>query len=480
MKRWRTVAIFCVALTSLLARLAEAQLRSTLARNTPLDQYVAKDDGVYQWKVINTDEESGLTTLIVDMTSQRWRTADEVDRTLWKHWLVIARPEKVVSNIGFVFISGGSNRGGPPSGPSEIVKQLARATNTVVAELRMVPNQPLEFHHDGKQRSEDDLIAYCWDQFLKTGDPTWLPRFPMAKSAVRAMDTITALLASDHGGRHKVNRFVVAGGSKRGWATWITAAVDRRVVAIVPIVIDILNVTKSMNHHFAAYGFFSPAVWDYVRHKITARQNTPEMEALRRNVDPYEYRDRLTMPKYIVNASGDQFFVPDSSQFYFDDLKGEKYLRYVPNGEHSLRGTDARDSIAAFYWAIINHKPRPKFDWSFEPDGAIRVKVQDRPKEVYLWQATNPNARDFRVEVIGRTYTKTVLKPQEDGTYVARVDKPATGFRAYYVELVYDIGAPYPLKLTTAVRIVPDVLPFADKDPSKAGRARHRSRKSRK
>ena len=44
------------------------------------------------------------------------------------------------------------------------------------------------------------------------------------------------------------------------------------------------------------------------------------------------------MPKFMVYAAGDQFFLPDSSRFYFDDLKGEKYLRYVPNTDHSLRG----------------------------------------------------------------------------------------------------------------------------------------------
>ena len=42
------------------------------------------------------------------------------------------------------------------------------------------------------------------------------------------------------------------------------------------------------------------------------------------------------MPKYIINGSGDQFFCPDSSQFYFNDLKGEKHLRYVPNVDHSV------------------------------------------------------------------------------------------------------------------------------------------------
>ena len=52
--------------------------------------------------------------------------------------------------------------------------------------------------------------------------------------------------------------------------------------------------------------------------------------------DPYCYRHRLTMPKYILTASGDQFFLPDCSQFYFDDLQGEKYLRTVPNADHGM------------------------------------------------------------------------------------------------------------------------------------------------
>ena len=47
----------------------------------------------------------------------------------------------------------------------------------------------------------------------------------------------------------KVAKFVIAGASKRGWTTWSTAAVDDRVVGIVPIVIDTLNVAKSAAHH---------------------------------------------------------------------------------------------------------------------------------------------------------------------------------------------------------------------------------------
>ena len=65
---------------------------------------------------------------------------------------------------------------------------------------------------------------------------------------------------------------------------------------------------------------------------------TPEYQALMKIEEPYQYRHRLTMPKFIVNAAGDQFFLPDSSQFYFNDLPGVKYLRYVPNADHSLEG----------------------------------------------------------------------------------------------------------------------------------------------
>ena len=41
------------------------------------------------------------------------------------------------------------------------------------------------------------------------------------------------------------------------------------------------------------------------------------------------YKDRLTMPKYIIDALGDEFFLPDDSNYFFDDLLGVKYMRYI-------------------------------------------------------------------------------------------------------------------------------------------------------
>jgi len=457
-----SLVMMMIAIVSCLARPVLARDGPTADAETALDRYVRAPDEAYAWQLVHTNRQDGATTFVVDMTSQSWRQAGEVDRPVWQHWLVIVKPDKAKSNKALLFVGGGRNGRQAPRSADERTTQIALATNSVVAQLGMIPNQPLVFHNDGNPRSEDDLIGYAWDQFMKTADPLWLPRLPMVKSVVRAMDTIQALLGSDERGQHRIDSFVVAGGSKRGWTTWMTAAVDPRVCAIVPIVIDVLNVKRSMAHHYAAYGFWAPAIDDYVQHKITHRRDTPEHAKLLELVDPYAYRARFTMPKCLINATGDEFFLPDSSQFYFDDLPDEKYLCYVPNGNHSLRGTDALDTLVAFYHAIVNDTPRPRFSWKFDGAETLRVVAQTRPRRVLLWQATNPAARDFRIDTIGRAYQSQPLKADESGAYVAKVDTPDIGWTAYFVQLEFDVGAPTALRLTTPVRIVPDRLPHAD------------------
>jgi PhoPQ-activated pathogenicity-related protein len=430
-------------------------------RKTPLDEYIAKPDPTYSWKLLQTIPGDGYTTFVVDLKSQSWRSPPEVDRAVWQHWLVVVKPDVVKHDTAFLRIGGGRNGDAAPGKPSPQSVTLATSTHTVVADLGMVPNQPLIFNGDGTRRSEDDLIAYCQIKFMDTGDPTWLPRLPMVKSAVRAMDAVTELLASDQGGKTPLKKFVVAGGSKRGWTTWLTGAVDRRVSAIIPIVIDVVNIRACKINHFASYGFWAPAVGDYTRHKTHERMDTPQYAEYLKIVDPYSYRDRLTLPKFVVNSSGDQYFPPDSSKFYFDDLKGIKYLRYVPNTNHSLAGSDAAESILAFYQSVLKGSPLPQFSWKVQPDGSIRVQTKDKPREVNLWQATNPKARDFRLVEIGPAYQQSRLEGEGEGVYVARVKPPATGWTAFFVELVFDSGEKVPYKFSTQVHIVPDVLPHS-------------------
>ncbi len=426
---------------------------------TALDRYVARPDTNYSFHLVRSLPGPGETTFILEMTSQAWLTTNEVDRPLWKHWVVIVEPTNLTSSTSLLFIAGGANDGKIPKEPNRELAQIALATHSVVTELRMIPNQPLVFAGETEGRKEDSLIAYTWNKFLRTGDPKWPARLPMTKAAVRAMDTVTAFCGSAAGGHQRVDRFVVAGASKRGWTTWTTAAVDRRVVAIIPLVIDVLNVQRSMLHHYAAYGFWAPAIENYTAFGIMDWMNTRQFRALMRIVDPYSYRDRYTMPKFIINDGGDQFFVPDSSQFYFKDLPGVKYLRYVPNTDHSLKGSDAAETVLACYDAIVEGHPLPRFSWRTDPDGALRVTTEDRPSKVLLWQATNPEARDFRLETLGPRYESTPLPDSGGGVYVAKVLPKARGWTAFFVELTFPSGCQAPFKFTTDVHVVPDVLP---------------------
>ena len=455
---------------------AVAEIRSD--KLTALDRYVATPDTNYSFRLITSGKTPAGNVHVLEMTSQSWLTTNEVNRTLWKHWLTIVCPNQIGSSTGMLFITGGSNDKELPNTPELALRRadgnlvrMAVETKSVAAELHNVPNQPLIFGNDGQPRTEDNLIAYTWDKFLRTGDERWPARLPMTKAAVRAMDTISAFCATAEGGSAKVDRFLVAGGSKRGWTTWTTAAVDKRVVGIVPIVIDVLNLESSMSHHYAAYGFWAPAIHDYEQHHIMDWFGTPQNRALARIEDPYEYRQRYTMPKLVLNDTGDQFFLPDSSQFYYDALPGPKFLRYVPNTDHSMKGSDAWETVQAFYQSLLIGSALPRFGWSLEQDGSIKVTAADAPREVKLWQATNPEARDFRLETLGPKWSSSPLA-LTDGSCVGRVAEPPRGWTAYMVELTYDGPGGNALKLTTPVRVIPDKTNFKFTPPPRASAAR--------
>jgi PhoPQ-activated pathogenicity-related protein len=451
-----------------LAPLLLAAQTASKADATPLDRYVHAPDPVYDWKLIRSLKAEGVEADVLELTSQSWRSAKDVDKPVWKHWLTIVRPTQGVKhNKGILFIGAGNNNNPAPATVPERAAQIARDTGTVVAELGMVPNQPLRFTDSpNRARVEDDIIAYSRVKHFATKDDTWLVRLAMVKSGVRALDAIQEFCRQKRG--IQVDQFVVSGGSKRGWTTWLVGLTDKRVIAIIPVVIDALNSEVITRHHYEAYGFFSSALSDYVEQGLfPGKIGTPEYRDVLRIEDPYEYRERLTLPKYLVNASGDQFFLPDNSQFYYGELRGEKHLRYVPNAKHNLAGSDATESITAYYQSVLDGAVRPQFRWTKDPaDGSIHVQLGDgaKPAQVNLWQAVNPKARDFRVDVIGKAYRSSPLSESGPGMYVAKIPKPASGFAAFFVELVYPTGGRYPLKFTTEVSVVPDVLPFQWKD----------------
>jgi len=148
-------------------------------------------------------------------------------------------PDEVKHDTALLLIGGGSRRDDPPNTLQEELWIIAQTTGTIVAAVPNVPNQPLALTDEsgelGPERYEDDLLAESWVQAKRTGDDGWVIHQAMVESAVAAMDAIQAFAKSEEGGGHEVGGFVVSGGSKRGWTTWLTAAVDDRVRAIIPM-----------------------------------------------------------------------------------------------------------------------------------------------------------------------------------------------------------------------------------------------------
>jgi hypothetical protein len=291
----------------------------------------------------------------------------------------------------------------------------------------------------------------------------------MTKSAVKAMDAVQAFIQSEYD--FEIADFVVAGGSKRGWTTWLTAAVDARVKAIMPASIEIHNLPNQISHHHAGYGFFAPATADYVEANLVCHLESPAADTLLELIDPNTYVSRYTMPKLLLNSAGDQFFAADSARFYYAGLPSPKLLRMSANTDH---GQSIETLTAGLKWlldAITGDNPGRDIVWSTSLDGSWQLRTDGGEQEVLLWQAINPDARDFRLEEIGAVWTSSPLSPNDNGDYLVPRDPPASGWKAQFVEVRFDtLSLPgygeFTESYTTDVRVLPSTVPHEPFDCS--------------
>jgi len=448
----------------------KAETEGKALSGTPLDRYVDTADSDFGYHLVHQSSKEGYTLYILRMTSQKWLNKKLVEQPTWWHWLSIVVPHKLNHDTAFVWIGGGDRNDELPEKASSMLVRSAMLTNSIAVGIHNIPNQPVHFAGDTVDgRYEDGLIAYGWRKFLEGGashdEAEWLARLPMTNAVQCAMDAVTEFVSDKEG--LKIEKFTVAGASKRGWTTWTTAAVDDRVVAIIPVVIDLLNLEQSFRHHWRNYGFWAPAIKDYVDEGIMAWMGSEEFDRLLSITGPYSYVNRYDMPKLLINAAGDQFFQPDSWQFYWDNLQEEKYLRYVPNAGHSLEDTDAVETMIAFYNAILDHSEFPDFSWEIDRNHMhIETNPQAPLRKIKIWSAGNRTERDFRVSVIGRAWQDSTLEMNANGKYDITLSEPENGWKAFFVELTYNYRLP--LKLTTGVKVLPEAHPhppFESPDP---------------
>jgi PhoPQ-activated pathogenicity-related protein len=397
---------------------------------TALQAYIENNDDSYSWELHESYEQNGLTTYNLLVTSQKWR------EHTWRHQLSVIVPDEVNFDGALLFITGGSNKNEMPNwkkkddGNIQMMEIVAQKNNAIVAVLFQVPNQPL--YND---LTEDELISFTLHNYRQDKDFTWPLLFPMVKSAVRAMDAVQAF--SEETLEHKINRFVVSGASKRGWTTWLTGASDSRVEAIAPMVIDMLNMPKNIDYHVQAWGDYSIQIQDYVNLGIAQDVNTPDGEELTAMIDPYAYREKLTMPKLIFNGTNDEYWPVDAIKHYFDDLPGDNYLHYVPNAGHGLGDKkQAIQALSSFFAETLQKKEYPKCSWGFEENGQEIVVTIDASEEelagILLWTCDSDD-RDFR----DNEFVSKAIEPEADDQISINVNYPDSGFRAFYIDLLY-------------------------------------------
>ncbi|MEN0111822.1 MAG: PhoPQ-activated protein PqaA family protein, partial [Planctomycetota bacterium] len=181
---------------------------------TPLDAYVAAPDASRDWEIVSKTRRGHATELVVRLTSQTWRTADEVSTPVWRHLLTIVAPDDAIGTTALLYITGGSHSD-EPDAASGMLRRVAIGTKTIAASLRNVPGQPqrvMGSDEPDRVRYEDDLLAASWNRFIATEDPTWIAQFAMAKAGVAAMDAVQSVVATVEGAP-RVERFTVAGAS---------------------------------------------------------------------------------------------------------------------------------------------------------------------------------------------------------------------------------------------------------------------------
>lgn len=406
-------------------------VQEPVSPETALQSYLENNDTSFAWEVTGSRDLEGMTSYSLILTSQQWR------EHTWKHSLTILAPARMDHDGALLFITGGSLDNGQPSVPGsddgfiQAMAQVAHKNNAMVAVIKQIPNQPL---YNGLV--EDELISYTLHNYKNDGDFTWPLLFPMVKSAVKAMDAIQEF--SSENLQHEISRFVLTGASKRGWTTWLTGASDSRAEAIAPIVIDVLNMPVNLDYQVEVWGDYSIQIQDYVDLGIPQDVHSDKGNDITTMVDPYSYREKLTMPKMIFIGTNDEYWPVDAIKNYLDEIPGENYIHYVPNAGHDLGDGEqaALMALSAFFGNTLRKENYPACNWLLsEDEGHVTLSVETTPEKLagaLLWSSASDD-RDFRNE----TWSAVRVGTGDKSVIELRVDLPESGYKAFYLDLRY-------------------------------------------
>jgi len=408
-----------------------------------LKEFSKTIDDSYRFEVVEKRQIGSSRVARLHMVSQKWK------EMTWKHvvWVIvpnkaIEKPQDPSSRSAILLVDGGGWRkewgeDAPPliqpRAEFQVLKGIAEATGSPAIIVSQVPFQPML-----GDLNEDALIAETFKRFIQGEGDDWPLLMPMVRSAVRAMDTAQKFAKDEH--QLQIDKFTITGASKRGWTTWLTSAVDSRIHALAPMVIDMLNMPVQMEHQKATWGTYSDEIGDYTELSLQKFMKTKQGESLIQIVDPYRYRDRIDQPKLLIFGTNDRYWPLDACNNYWADLRGEKYLLYTPNQGHSIQDiARVAGSICALHKSQCGQGVLPKLDWKTDlKDGRIHLSMQcdTDPQETSIWIARS-DTRDFR----NASWTSLPAKQIESRKHTAEVAMASDQYVAAFGEWVFDGGA---------------------------------------
>jgi len=428
---------------------------------TCLKDYVDMEDGAYSWvdtghRLVvgpSSNGRGGWTGYFLNFTSQNWLTPELVSISEWWHIMVVIVPDNLTTtDTTVLWLGSGANNDDLPDFSDIgndyellIAGGIATANNIVTSIVFQIPNQRIVFAEDPEQssRSEDASIAFTWSRYMSdpaNTDPSYILQLPMAKAGVKALDTVENFLTSETAPLEiqalglTPTHHIVAGASKRGYATWHMAAVDPRVIGMVPIVFDALNFAENARHHFRSLGGWSFVLKDYWHMNLTMYFDSPGMQDLFAIVDPFMWKDKVVLPKLVCNSADDEFFLPDNIRYWWDEMPDYQLMnRFItlPNADHITLPSTLELAASVTTWlrsmllASSKLGPRPAahtieernqgsvklmeaanvpaYNWTISSTGEeITVMADRKPSKVTMWHSSTCHAhantrKDFRL-----------------------------------------------------------------------------------
>jgi PhoPQ-activated pathogenicity-related protein len=206
-----------------------------------------------------------------------------------------------------------------------------------------------------------------------------------------------------------------------------------------------------MKHQKATWGFYSEQIGDYTSKGLVREDGIPNEgreHDLWQMMDPFTYRDIISVPKLMIVGANDRYWAVDAMSIYFNELKGPAHAHRVANAGHNLDdGGDGRNqalrTLAVFYRHAVDGKTLPTLKWEFpsSPDKVgLTVECSAQAEGARLWSCV-AKTHDFRE-------SKWVSQDlaSKNGRFIGEVKPNGEEHIAIYGEVLLEHeGVPYSL-----------------------------------